>query len=455
LKLFIGVLLSYPISLGLRYLTPSNNVLFRNAYCAISGFFLCYFCFGFEKGGVLHSFFSILLTYLVLLLVPDRKLSLTLSIIANSGHLLFSYFVFATENYDIDFSTSQSVLTLRLIGISFDYYDGMKNVEDLDREGAKDQKENRLIRLPSIIEFFGYSYFYSTFLVGPQFPFRHYRLFINEDLFIDKSNDPRATQIKYPSSTFPTLKCFLLGLLYIGIHTIGAAYYPSTYLFSNEFLYKISFWEKLVAIWFCCKFALMKYMGIWLVVEGASNLSGIGFKGYTKTGKHWNAVTNVDPYVFETCLNLHGIVEAFNINTNDWMKRYVFKRLRFLGNKYLSQLGTLFVLAIWHGPFAGYFFCFLLEFIDIEAERRLKDITSPMSRFVEKTGGPYLLIYNMLCWILRTSTLHYGLLAFETKVFWASIAAYRSVYFIGHLLLVVIFVLYPILNPAKKKIRSS
>jgi hypothetical protein len=32
---------------------------------------------------------------------------------------------------------------------------------------------------------------------------------------------------------------------------------------------------------------------------------------------------------------------------------YVFKRLRFLGNKDLSQLGALFFLAIWHGLFSG------------------------------------------------------------------------------------------------------
>ncbi len=49
--------------------------------------------------------------------------------------------------------------------------------------------------------------------------------------------------------------------------------------------------------------------------------------------------------------------------------RYVFKRLKFLGNKDVSQGTTLLFLALWHGLHSGYFMCFLLEFLIVTFER--------------------------------------------------------------------------------------
>ena len=66
------------------------------------------------------------------------------------------------------------------------------------------------------------------------------------------------------------------------------------------------------------------------------------------------------------------MVESFNINTNDWVKRYVFKRLKFLNNRNASSLGALGFLAIWHGLYAGYFLCFFTEYIEMEAEKKIK-----------------------------------------------------------------------------------
>ncbi|KAM3181450.1 Lysophosphatidylcholine acyltransferase 3, partial [Hymenolepis weldensis] len=50
--------------------------------------------------------------------------------------------------------------------------------------------------------------------------------------------------------------------------------------------------------------------------------------------------------------------------------RYLYKRLRFLGNKVLSQACTLIFLAVWHGFYSGYYINFLLEFLTIYAEKQ-------------------------------------------------------------------------------------
>ncbi len=51
--------------------------------------------------------------------------------------------------------------------------------------------------------------------------------------------------------------------------------------------------------------------------------------------------------------------------------RYVFKRLKFLGNKTLSWSMTMAFIALWHGVWPGYYITFSLEMLEIMAERKV------------------------------------------------------------------------------------
>lgn len=51
---------------------------------------------------------------------------------------------------------------------------------------------------------------------------------------------------------------------------------------------------------------------------------------------------------------------------------YIFKRLKFLGNKLLSQALALFFLAIWHGLHSGYLVCFQMELLIVIVERQVR-----------------------------------------------------------------------------------
>ena len=50
---------------------------------------------------------------------------------------------------------------------------------------------------------------------------------------------------------------------------------------------------------------------------------------------------------------------------------YVYKRLKWMGNQDLSRFITLLFLALWHGPWSGYFIDFLGQFIVSAAERQV------------------------------------------------------------------------------------
>ena len=53
--------------------------------------------------------------------------------------------------------------------------------------------------------------------------------------------------------------------------------------------------------------------------------------------------------------------------------RYVFKRLKFLGNKTLSWALTMLFVGVWHGVWPGYYINFSLEMIMVMAERKVRD----------------------------------------------------------------------------------
>ena len=51
--------------------------------------------------------------------------------------------------------------------------------------------------------------------------------------------------------------------------------------------------------------------------------------------------------------------------------RYLYKRLRFLGNKLISHFITLAFVALWHGIAPGFFLCFIGEFVIIVVEQQV------------------------------------------------------------------------------------
>ena len=90
-----------------------------------------------------------------------------------SGSFSFSntgYYQTGTDTYDIKWSMPHCVLTLRLIGLCLDYYDGRKKPEQL----TDHQKKMALTKAPSLLEMFGQVYFPGGFLVGPQFSMKRY-----------------------------------------------------------------------------------------------------------------------------------------------------------------------------------------------------------------------------------------------------------------------------------------
>ena len=108
--------------------------------------------------------------------------------------------------------------------------------------------------------------------------------------------------------------------------------------------------------------ARTKYYGIWFLTEGACILSGLGYNGVNeKKQARWDRVTNIQPWTIETAENSRAYMEAWNMNTNKWLKNYIYLRVTPKGKKpgFRSSMATFITSALWHGVSPGYYLMFI------------------------------------------------------------------------------------------------
>ena len=90
-------------------------------------------------------------------------------------------------------------------------------------------------KFPSLIEFYGYVFFFASFLVGPAFDFRDYQKYISREAPFDN----------IPSPVVPTLKCLLYGFVSMFIMAALSKPFGHEFCLTREFLYEWPLWKKL------------------------------------------------------------------------------------------------------------------------------------------------------------------------------------------------------------------
>jgi lysophospholipid acyltransferase len=97
-----------------------------------------------------------------------------------------------------------------------------------------------------------------------------------------------------------------------------------------------------------------RYYGVWILTEGASILTGLGFTGYSPSGvATWNGAANVDVWKIEVPENSKMLIDSWNIKTNVWLRECVYKRVTPKGQKagFQSSMLTYITSAIWVRPY--------------------------------------------------------------------------------------------------------
>jgi hypothetical protein len=78
--------------------------------------------------------------------------------------------------WDMDITTYTMLLTAKLSALAFCYKDGAMEEKDL----LEEQKENKVVKMPTIIEMMSFTFFCCGCIVGPFFEYSDYIMFIEE-----------------------------------------------------------------------------------------------------------------------------------------------------------------------------------------------------------------------------------------------------------------------------------
>jgi len=183
---------------------------------------------------------------------------------------------------------------------------------------------------------------------------------------------------------------------------------------------------------FWVKIILAKYVSIWLMAEGVCVVSGLSYVGKDEEGiADWTGCRNVKLRRLETAHQFGHYIEAFNINTNGWAAYYVYKRLKFLNNKLISQLTTLVFLAVWHGWYIGYYLTFVNEFIVMKFEAEFNKIWNNSNKVTKWKNHPsFQTLTSIFGWLYVHFFLAHCFLPFPLKTAHRILNAYSSLYFI-------------------------
>jgi len=358
LRLILGQISGYPLFLFHRFFLRKAPPPIQHAFFAISGMLISYWSIGLDS--IIHSSTCILVTWATVKVFQGSFASTVAMYIFHMAYLGIGYAYTESAGYDINWTMPGCVLCLRMIGLAADVHDGSKNEETL----SKDQKENALKEPPTILEIFSQAFFVGGYFVGPQFSMKKFQNYIQRNI---NEDIPPLEGSKMVRFGFRRLG---IGLCYLAGHLLGDKFLTPVGLIESPEFAAMSFFKRSLYFSIWVKVILAKYISAWLLSEGALILSGMGYNGNWEDGSiKWNGGANVRLRIFEKSSRFQHIIDGFNINTNAWVMSYVYKRLRFLNNKILSQLGALVFLAVWHGWHPGYYITFFNEFLVMQFEK--------------------------------------------------------------------------------------
>ncbi|CAG0922016.1 unnamed protein product [Notodromas monacha] len=419
--LLIALLLGYPAAGVHRYFVRPLGPGIQNLYFFLAGSLIVVFCFGW---GIAHCLFCLGVQYVILLVWGKTVVSPMVSMAFQMMYLLWGYWRTESDLYDITWTLPHCVLTLRLIAVAFDLWDGQMKVEKMSEE----QKHRALWECPSLPELCGHAFFPASIMVGPQFSMRRYQSLVHGDF--EKKQFPPPWRL--------ALGRLGLGMVYSGIFVMFSAFLPWDYPLSDEFLSR-PLWQKIFLIGVWGKLNLMKYVACWLITEGACMFSGLSFNGQDESGNpKWDGCRNIHVVKYETATEFQQMIHCFNTNTNSWVSCYVFKRLKVLNNKHVSHVCALLFLAVWHGLHLGYYVMFLNEFLMVTLERQVYAVMGRNPEYVKLTNS---FLWKLLTWPFKAIWLWVGIsyalipfLLLTTHKWWF---VYKSLWFWFHGVLLI------------------
>ena len=206
----------------------------------------------------------------------------------------------------------------------------------------------------------------------------------------------------------------------------------------------------------------MQYYFVWKYSECAFILNGYAYNDNGKAESNWGRMCNIKIRNFEFAENYFEALNAWNEAAARWLKYYVYMRVE-TKNPFLPVLCTNLASAIWHGFYPGFYLAFVTAGLFRELATSLRKVLRP--HFVtfdpvtkKETNKPLKFVYDRLCHILTFSSITYNFCVFTVYDVTGPNSSFRllhSLYYIGHILFVVIYVLLKVFFPPPKRAKTT
>ncbi|KAK6506947.1 lysophospholipid acyltransferase [Arthrobotrys musiformis] len=454
LKLIFVCLLSYPLA-GILKRLPDVNPVAKNLFLIATSLFYLLGVFDLW-GGVRTVAISSIGAYLIAAFVKGPLMP-WIGFVFIMGHMAISHIARQRRGDDtvVDISGVQMVLVMKLTAFCWNVWDG----KFPDSELTPLQQDRAIREMPSLLDYAGYVLFFPSIMVGPAFDYSEYKKWLDTSMFdvevLDKQGVIRKKR-RIPRSGRPAARKAIVGLIWIGLFVKASAMFTVEFTLSDGFLKHNIVW-RMIYLYFLMLAARFKYYGIWSLTEGACILAGLGYNGLDEKKRiRWDRVNNIDAWTLETAQNSRALLEAWNKNTNKWLRNYVYLRVTPKGKKpgFRSSMATFVTSAFWHGFYPGYYLAFVTA-----------SLVQTVAKFSRRYVRPFFLspdgtkptekkvYYDVFGAIATQAALAYMSAPFIILDFDKTITVWSRVWFYGHAAIVTMYIFFK--SPAVGVIKSQ
>jgi len=284
---------------------------------------------------------------------------------------------------------------------------------------------------------FSWIYFFCGFLAGPALNMKEYLLFMDGSLYCDAPNGRMPSPLRPFLHTVGSILIILVGVFL----SMSA---PVDFIVNSG---QLTFLQRLAYLSYSVTLSRFPYYFAWKMSEGSAILMGLGYSSYDRvTGAKWDRACNCRPLCVEMAQNVKDITENWNIRTDRWLKHYVYERV-----KSFPVSMTFLISALWHGFYPGYYLAFMSGALMTIAAREIRRNIRPFFMIDEKTPKPSKIVYDFVCWFGTINSLNYCFSPFKLLSLKLSWNVWRSVYFCGHAIVILSYLLALSLSSIKEK----
>lgn len=360
-------LLIFSMGFGLYY-RKITNPKHKKLLGALVGFLIVVIVSGIH---VMHVLITALVNACIILYTNKRKCH----IYSFAFSFLYLFFFRSTAYFGIPYAPGHTnliemMLVLKLVGLAFEYNKSLEAMKKWDESSKTEEEQSEDERLQINVEFLDiicYAFNYCGVLTGPYFRYVTY---------FDHLYKPYQMYDNY----LPALKRKLYWIpLLVSVHLLTNHYWPLNYVNTEEFSNR-SFLYRYWYIW--PSFLIFRsriYFGL-ILTEIVCVLGGMGvYPDFTKPKSghgptqnfkrlkditdpeilkdlkyNYETIQSINPYESDCVPTMREAMKHWNITVQYWLATYIYRNFPY--KKYRTHV-TMLMSAVWHGVYAGYYFC--------------------------------------------------------------------------------------------------